>query len=90
VPYEEKVRRMSFLLNLQKRINKSLNEKYLGKEVEVIVESRAKNGLFYGRDIRNKIISFNGSEGLIGKNVLVRVEKITAGPLYGSIVEEAL
>jgi len=46
--------------------------------------------LFYGRDIRNKIISFNGSEGLIGKNVLVRVEKITAGPLYGSIVEEAL
>ncbi len=88
VPYEEKVRRMSFLLNLQKRLNKSLNEKYLGKEVEVIVESRAKNGLFYGRDIRNKIISFNGSEGLIGKNVLVRVEKITAGPLYGSIVEE--
>ncbi|HOQ38902.1 MAG: tRNA (N6-isopentenyl adenosine(37)-C2)-methylthiotransferase MiaB [Fervidobacterium sp.] len=87
VLHEEKVRRMSFLLNLQKRINRELNESYQGREVEVIVESSAKNGLFYGRDIRNKIISFNGSEELIGKSVLVRIEKISAGPLFGVITK---
>ncbi|MEJ5257335.1 MAG: tRNA (N6-isopentenyl adenosine(37)-C2)-methylthiotransferase MiaB [Fervidobacterium sp.] len=85
VPYKTKVRRMSYLLNLQKFINKELNEAYKDKTVEVIVEAQAKNGLFYGRDIRNKIISFEGSNELIGKSVLVKVNKITAGPLYGTI-----
>ncbi|WP_448375967.1 tRNA (N6-isopentenyl adenosine(37)-C2)-methylthiotransferase MiaB [Fervidobacterium sp.] len=85
VPYKTKVRRMSYLLNLQKMINRELNEEYKDKVVEVIVEAQAKNGLFYGRDLRNKIISFEGSEDLIGKTVLVKVNKITAGPLYGAI-----
>ncbi|ABS60319.1 MULTISPECIES: tRNA (N6-isopentenyl adenosine(37)-C2)-methylthiotransferase MiaB [Fervidobacterium] len=85
VPYQVKVRRMSYLLNLQKTINKELNKSYLGKEVEVIVEAQAKNGLFYGRDIRNKIISFEANPESIGKNVIVKVNKISAGPLYGEI-----
>jgi len=85
VPYKTKVRRMSYLLNLQKMINRELNEQYKDKIVEVIVEAQAKNKLFYGRDLRNKIISFEGSEDLIGKAVLVKVNKITAGPLYGTV-----
>lgn len=85
VPHQVKVRRMSYLLNLQKVINKQINESYMNREVEVIVESQAKNGLFYGRDIRNKIISFEASNELIGKSVIVKVTKITAGPLYGEI-----
>lgn len=85
VPYKTKVRRMSYLLNLQKVINKSLNEEYKSKTVEVIVEAKAKNGLFYGRDLRNKIISFEGTDDLIGKTVFVKVNRITAGPLYGTI-----
>ncbi len=87
VPYKTKVRRMSYLLNLQKMINRELNEAYRDKRVEVIVEAQAKNGLFYGRDIRNKIISFEGSHELIGKTVIVKVNKITAGPLYGTVEE---
>uniref|UniRef100_A0A7V4KF15 tRNA-2-methylthio-N(6)-dimethylallyladenosine synthase n=1 Tax=Fervidobacterium pennivorans TaxID=93466 RepID=A0A7V4KF15_FERPE len=87
VPYKTKVRRMSYLLNLQKMINRELNEAYRDKRVEVIVEAQAKNGLFYGRDIRNKIISFEGSHELIGKTVIVKINKITAGPLYGTVEE---
>lgn len=87
VPYKTKVRRMSYLLSLQKMINRELNEAYRDKRVEVIVEAQAKNGLFYGRDIRNKIISFEGSHELIGKTVIVKVNKITAGPLYGTVEE---
>lgn len=86
VPYEEKVRRMQFLMNLQKRINRKLNEHYKGKTVRVIVEAQAKNGLFYGRDIRNKIIAFEGEEWMIGRFADVKIEKITAGPLYGKVV----
>jgi len=86
VPREVKVERLQFLLNLQKRINKRLNEKYLGKVVRIIVEARAKNGLFYGRDIRNKIIAFEGEEWMIGRFADVTVDRITAGPLYGRLV----
>ncbi len=81
-----KVKRMAYLMNLQKEINKELNEEYVGKEVEVIVEAKAKSGLYYGRDIRNKIISFDADESLIGNPVFVKVEKATAGPLYGKIL----
>lgn len=87
VPHHVKAKRMSYILNLQKAINRELNEAYMGREVEVIVEARAKNGLYYGRDIRNKIISFEASDELIGKVVIVRVEKVTAGPLYGRILK---
>ncbi len=86
VPREVKVKRLQFLLNLQKRINRRLNEKYLGKVVRIIVEAKAKNGLFYGRDIRNKIIAFEGEEWMIGRFADVKVERITAGPLYGRLV----
>jgi len=87
VPRIVKTRRMAYILNLQKEINRKLNEKYLGKEVEVIVESEGKTGYFYGRDIRNKIIAFKASPDLIGKKVIVKVNKITAGPLYGEIIK---
>ncbi|SHH33340.1 tRNA (N6-isopentenyl adenosine(37)-C2)-methylthiotransferase MiaB [Thermosipho atlanticus] len=87
IPRIIKTRRMAYLLNLQKEINRKLNERYLEKEVEVIVESESKNGFFFGRDIRNKIIAFNATPELIGKKVLVKVNKITAGPLYGEIVK---
>ncbi|MEN3042682.1 MAG: tRNA (N6-isopentenyl adenosine(37)-C2)-methylthiotransferase MiaB [Fervidobacterium sp.] len=85
VPHQVKVRRMSYLLNLQKLINRQINESYRDKKVEVIVEAKAKNGLFYGRDIRNKIVTFQASDDLIGKSVMVEIKKITAGPLYGEV-----
>lgn len=91
VPYQTKVRRMSYILNLQKLINRELNESYKEKEVEVIVEAKAKNGLYYGRDLRNKIISFEANDELIGKSIVVKITKVTAGPLYGtikSVIEE--
>ena len=86
VPHEEKVRRFQRLLELQRSINKKLNESYRGKIVRIIVEARSKSGLMYGRDIRNKIIAFEGNVDMIGKLADVKVNKITAGPLYGRLV----
>ncbi|MBT1248625.1 MULTISPECIES: tRNA (N6-isopentenyl adenosine(37)-C2)-methylthiotransferase MiaB [unclassified Thermosipho (in: thermotogales)] len=87
VPRMVKTRRMAYILNLQKQINKELNEKYLDQTVEIIVETKAKSGLYYGRDIRNKIIAFEGDKSLIGKKILVKIKKTTAGPLYGDLVK---
>ncbi|QTA37865.1 tRNA (N6-isopentenyl adenosine(37)-C2)-methylthiotransferase MiaB [Thermosipho ferrireducens] len=87
VPRIVKTKRMAYLLNLQKDINRQLNEQYLNKETEIIVEARANSGLLYGRDIRNKIISFGGNPELIGKKVIIKIEKVTAGPLYGKLIK---
>jgi len=54
--------------------------------VRIIVEARSKSGLMYGRDIRNKIIAFEGNVDMIGKLADVKVNKITAGPLYGRLI----
>ncbi len=86
VPYEVKVERFQKLMELQKSINRELNEAYRGKVVRIIVEAKAKNGLMYGRDIRNKIIAFEGDESMIGLYADVKITKITAGPLYGRLV----
>ena len=86
VSKEEKSRRLQYLLEIQKEINHRLNERYRGKVVRIIVEAKAKNGLMYGRDIRNKIIAFEGDENMIGRYADIKVNKITAGPLYGRLV----
>lgn len=85
VPREEKVQRLNKLLELQKQINRELNMQYLGKVVEIIVEGKTKEGLYYGRDIRNKVIIFSSQEVSEGENVLLKIDKITAGPLYGKL-----
>ncbi|MFN3284404.1 MAG: tRNA (N6-isopentenyl adenosine(37)-C2)-methylthiotransferase MiaB, partial [Pseudothermotoga sp.] len=51
VDRKEKTRRLNELLELQKQINRKLNERYLNKQVEVIVEGTTKDGLYYGRDM---------------------------------------
>lgn len=86
VSKEEKVRRFQYLLELQKGINRKLNERYRGKTVRIIVEARAKSGLMYGRDIRNKIIAFEGDDEMVGRYADIKVTKVTAGPLYGRLV----
>ncbi|WP_041082826.1 tRNA (N6-isopentenyl adenosine(37)-C2)-methylthiotransferase MiaB [Thermotoga profunda] len=85
VDRKEKTRRLNELLELQKQINKRLNEKYLNQCVEVIVEGNTKDGLYYGRDIRNKIVIFSGQNLSLGDAVFVKISRTTAGPLYGEM-----
>ena len=87
IPYSVKNRRLQVLLDLQKRINKDLNQECLGKNLWVIAEKQTKIGskLLYGRTDRNRIVIFEGSDDLIGKWVEVSIGKVTAGPLYGDV-----
>ncbi|AKI97169.1 hypothetical protein [Kosmotoga pacifica] len=56
VPHEIKVKRLDELLELQKRIDKGINEARKAKEIQIIVEDTLKDGKFYDRIINNKIV----------------------------------
>ncbi|OAA31325.1 (dimethylallyl)adenosine tRNA methylthiotransferase [Kosmotoga arenicorallina S304] len=90
VPHEIKVKRLNELLELQKRINREINEAYKSKELQVIVEDTLKDGKLYGRTINNKIVIFEGPKELIGEKLNVKIETVTAGPLYGSVITKEL
>jgi len=85
VPRNIKIKRINHLLKIQKQINSETNKSYLGKKVNVIVESKTKKGLYYGRDERNKIIVFPSVRDILGAQISVIIKKVTAGPLYGEI-----
>lgn len=87
VPYDVKVKRLNELLNLQKQINAELNRSYLNQVVELIVEGKTKDGSYYGRDMRNKIVIFTAERALqFGETVYVKIERTTAGPVYGKLM----
>ncbi|RLL88106.1 (dimethylallyl)adenosine tRNA methylthiotransferase [Mesotoga sp. H07pep.5.4] len=88
VPQEVKTRRLNDLLAIQKHINREENEKYLNETIDVIGEGKVKgNGKIYGRTMNNKIVIYEAEADLIGQPVKIRIERVSAGPLYGVIVK---
>ncbi|MBN2219311.1 MAG: MiaB/RimO family radical SAM methylthiotransferase, partial [Kosmotogaceae bacterium] len=86
VPQEVKTRRLNDLLAIQKHINREENEKYLYQTIDVIGEGKIKgNGKIYGRTMNNKIVIYEAEPDLIGQPVKIRIERVSAGPLYGVI-----
>ena len=88
VPQEVKTRRLNDLLAIQKHINREENEKYLNETIDVIGEGKIKgNGKIYGRTMNNKIVIFEAEPDLIGQPVKIRIERVSAGLLYGVMVK---
>lgn len=77
VPDEEKTKRMSKLLELQKSILEKVAKSYEGTIQEVLVEEY-QDGKAIGRTVSNRWASFSGNEELVGKIVKVRVLKASA------------
>jgi tRNA-2-methylthio-N6-dimethylallyladenosine synthase len=79
VPREEKRRRLHDVEELQKRIATTINARYLGRTVDVLVEGTAK-GRWYGRTRTNKLVHFASEAPLAGQ--IVDVEISAAEPWY--------
>jgi tRNA-2-methylthio-N6-dimethylallyladenosine synthase len=81
VPLEKKKERNQALLDLQKRISLKKNRKWIGKEVEVLVEGPSKRNpdKLTGRTRQNHIAVFDGESELVGS--LVKVTVMEATPL---------
>jgi tRNA-2-methylthio-N6-dimethylallyladenosine synthase len=85
VPEEEKDRRHRLIDDLQEGILARRNARWLGQEVELLVESRQK-GKWRGRTPHNRIVFFEDARNLIGALVDVRVTQSSAWSMQGELV----
>jgi len=87
VPDAEKLRRLNDLLALQKHIAAQKTARWVGRDVEVLIEGRDELGRPFGRIRQGKRAIVLGASGVEpGALVDVRVIQATAGQLTGTIV----
>jgi tRNA-2-methylthio-N6-dimethylallyladenosine synthase len=95
VPEEVKRRRNNDLLAIQGEISLRDHLRFIGQEVEVLVEGPSKTALKHdstgprqltGRTRTDHIVVFDGNERLTGQLVRVQVEEATAFTLFGQVV----
>jgi len=87
VPHVEKLRRLNDLLDLQRRIAARKTARWIGRDVEVLVEGRDELNRAYGRIRQGKrTIVLRGGDIEPGDVVNVRVLQATAGQLTGLLI----
>ncbi len=88
VPSEVVKERFDRLLVLQNGIDREINETYMGKKVEVLVEghSRTNAERFTGRTQGNKIVNFVGDRPCVGEIVTVEIDEVQTWSLGGKLV----
>jgi tRNA-2-methylthio-N6-dimethylallyladenosine synthase len=79
VPEAEKDRRFRALEDLQAGIAAEINSRYLGREVEILVEENYR-GRWKGRTRTNKLVFFDARPGQDLAGHLARVRITWAGP----------
>lgn len=84
VPEEEKTRRLMILQRLQREIQLRLHqERYLGREFEVLVEGPARDGQnLCGRTVSNKVVNFPG-QAQPGDFLQVRITRVGPNSFLG-------
>lgn len=85
VSLETKQQRLSVLLEESNIISKNINGKYVGKTVEVLVES-FQGDTCCGRNSQNLKIFFPSKENLTGSFVNVNIDNALANSLSGTMV----
>jgi tRNA-2-methylthio-N6-dimethylallyladenosine synthase len=85
VPADVKKARLAAAEALQKSIATEINARLQGQTVEVLVEAQNK-GRWQGRTRSDKLVFFSGGDSLIGKQVMVKVEKTSPWSLQGKAV----
>jgi len=85
---EDKQKRYEKLMEVQNEISKKLNDAYLGRVCEVLVESVSKNNpdCLTGRTETNKVINFPAGPDLIGKLVNVKIIETHTWNLLGELI----
>jgi tRNA-2-methylthio-N6-dimethylallyladenosine synthase len=68
----EKMRRFRILEELQEKIVGEINQKYLGRTIEVLFEEKVK-GRWKGRTPTNKLVFLESEDDLKGKTISVRI-----------------
>ena len=81
---EEKARRLKTLQELQRRIGLEINRNLEGQSLEVFVEGESRSGgQWSGRTRTNKVVNFEGPEGMLGTFVRVKIRNGFQNSLLG-------
>jgi tRNA-2-methylthio-N6-dimethylallyladenosine synthase len=86
VPEEEKLHRLSEIIDLQRSISLQQNKAMLGQIVEVLVEgpSRKSSSDFCGRTDTNKMVIFPKNGDTVGDYINIRIERANSATLFGA------
>jgi len=87
VPFEVRQERLKQLMDVQDRIMFEINETYVGRELEVLVEGgAAKNPrMLHGHSREYKVVHFEGPSSLTGEVVNVMAEKAHGWGLFATM-----
>ena len=83
VSEEEKKKRLLILNDKVKEMTLKSNQKYVGKTLEVLIES-FKDGKFEGRTRNNKVVHISDKDINVGDFVDVKIERASTWCLFGS------
>jgi tRNA-2-methylthio-N6-dimethylallyladenosine synthase len=86
VPEKEKLERLHSIIQLQKEISDTKNQRLLGKSLEVLVDDRSRRTerKWKGKTKTNKTVIIQGKEELLGKIVSVTIKEADSFTLFGS------
>jgi len=85
VPVSVKEERLECVLSRQRTIALEENRRFIGREIEVLIEGVTKSGQLYGRANDHRTAMCHG-DGDVGEIVTVRVEGTSASSLSGVIL----
>lgn len=83
---EVKDKRSSELIKLGDELAKSYLSGFAGREIEVLVEKKMRDGLLTGISDNYIRVCFEGSPDLVGELVTVRTTEAKDGCLYGELI----
>ena len=88
LPEDLKKKRLSRVIELQRKITKKVFSSRIGSEVEVIAESISKKSdkEILGRTERNETVLFTGNKDLIGRALTVRITSLRGQTFFGEEV----
>jgi len=86
VPRAVKEARHRELLALQERISRRKLERWVGREVEALIEQRNPRGQLAGHTRGHTTVVLDGPDAYLGELVTVRVRRTTASTLIGELV----
>lgn len=85
---QEKVRRLTEIITLQRELSFESNRRDIGKEYEVLVEgfSRRSTEHLSGRTSQNKVVVFDAHDFKVGDYVRVRITDCSSATLQGEVI----
>ena len=91
VPSDVKSKRLTALIQLQRRITDEKNRALVGTTQEVLVERSGKMaGQLYGRTRTNKPVVFPAQKGVTGKTLKLKIVKAKGWTLFGEPLNQAI